>query len=1405
MEDTSSNSNDSNNSTPFLESMVNNGIICDLETFNILNEGEKYRHDFLKELIDRFKIKMDLARQIEEKIFTVNSENDILNIVMEFDKSTNLKTYIPIHIPKVRKPVDFSSFGYTCVLYGLFSLGKRSLESIVRGTAMENFSSNMFINSSKLPFQRIFLDFDIKDESWNQEEDVIDDVSNILNQCNIPSKFLKTYRYKRTNHSFHLITEASFDCNTRYFLLKYINDFITVKYKGIVLPDFVDTIGLPTGRCHILPFRYLFNFELFKLASIIDVWSMGNQYTLLCDNPINEGDKLMQQTDDFSFYVGTQKFSFSPKISNGKSFFSKFEFYEENTVISSKLTSFKTFKELTKSIFPINKIDLQNLVKRENVGILNEHTDEHISELYQFAYVAKIKYDNITLHEIFKPNEDHNIDKMKISDINLKSFSTEDKAVFVTEEDFFTKKFDVFWTEKMEKTKLMIASTIIKQEDVWENVVPKLFKNLDLSVKEVGEYVYLICLFYKRYCENHGLEIQNELYVDDVIFNKNGFEGDILFVDIIKHILKLMLNSNIVSSNLAWLLRSNLTNEQNFNSRLTSSIYLLDSLGIECEIARYNLYYYVCEDVADAGDTIGDLLLKAFPTNDVLFFLFENYEDSISDKINTLNSIINPTVDDTDESPKKKRKKVEKPFHINFKNIIHYYLFYGYNNGEFICYYEGKQYRKFTLAQSREAGLKYRKCSIEPLKSTPWYRREINHGRVGIYNSFSQTFERNMPSLFTGVYITLPGVFAQYPNEVFDPLNYQIKSFLYSTYMKIPEFLKILNNNVNAVILLGRPKDVGKDLEYITEKVNILDVDLNYNLNLDIDLFKALSEDSKFSLLNKYFKDLAIIICSISKKFNIELNNRAKFILFFNGDGTDIVKVEEKVSFDIQTVCDYISEASNKDVSLFINKLFKTTEGLRQNLNVDVKLKKLSDVIFYPNSLEELDGMSKYLILNYFNSKIIGDYKWQDNDLKFNEFVFIILSWFIRSSVKEEFESSNFFVEISTNRKMLFKQINELYRLFFGQLIINTGFTSMAKYFQRFCESTTLDLNNFHFNTKYNLNEKYCKHSKDIYLGFMDLLFQAHFNLDTFIDLTKIITSYTHRGTVLRKFLALLGKSQTGKNQFIGKMNERIFCGGFEGGLNQNYNNSDLQNCYNANIGYPFAVNMWSNLIVWFDEVETLPTAIKTFVNNTSLIHRELFANIRSNFNINSSIIISANDTPVGEDIAANLRMLPIQRYLQYTDLIPDIYISREDCVDNPVLDPINQIFGIQLLVKRLPSNDKGYQWDIGTHMIIWNMASLFYNTFDAPVSKIFSKTMSDTIRDSLHFSSSLVFLLDNGYFNFTPTSSVTEEQFKNKVYEILSKNSRKEKYSVTLKNLYAHIGAYRDIHKKLVYVEFLK
>lgn len=1375
---------------------VNYDIKCDFETFKLLNDGEKYKGVFCKELIDRFKLKIDLARKIEEELEKNDDENNLLKKIPYWNSLYPSEAFIPLHIPGVQKATSTTPLGYTCVLYGLFSLARRTLEDVARGNARNNFSSNMFINIQHVPFQRIFLDFDIKSVEWDKEDEVIECVLDILKQCNIPTNMLKTYRYERTNKSFHLITESSFDTHTRHFLLTDINRMIAEKYSEVE-PDFVDTVGVPTGRCHILPYKYLFDFELFKKASVIDVWDPLNQYTLLCDNPSSQFD-----VDDFKIFIGTNVNSFRSKISTVNNFFTKFENYHPDIEISSRFTSCKTFKSLIDAVVPIETIQY---IDGEKV----ETWDNSINELYQFIYIAKLKYSD-SLFNIFK-NEQRQIDDSRNISIDLNCFFGEEREV-IEEKDFLTKKFDVIWTEKMIKTREVIENT--KDEDgIWEIVVPKLFTNLHLSNQEIGEYIYLIMFFYKKYCLAHNIDIVNLAYVDYVIEEKSGNERDVLNVGIIKHIIKLMLNQNIVSSNLAWFLRSKLYDDQNFNNRMYSAIFLLDHLGIDCEIARYNLYYYISDDICNSGDTIGEILLKSYPLNDMLYFLFENYDENVISKLAIFNTLISPEeVEEVEEPPSKKRRddgkgdkkgdKKKKPLDSEYKTIVHYYLFYAVLNGSTTIYFDGGRYREAPS----NFGLVHREYPGEPLKSVPWYRRELN-GVIGIYNSFSQTFERNTPSLYTGIYVPVADVFKQYPNDIFDALDYESKCFMYTTYMKVGEFLKILRNNKTAIILLGKPIN-SKELPYITDKTNVLDIDMNCDMHFDSELFKILYDEPRFALLKKTFKSLAVIVCSISKKYFIDLKNRANFILFFNGTGTDDVEIEEDYSHDVNKLLEYLKDSTKNDMGLFFNRLFKTTENTRSNPNVEVKLKNLTDVNFYSTCTDELNSMSKYLILNVFNAEILGDYKWENNDEYFNEFVLVILSWFIRTPVREEFESCKFFLEISKNRNELFSQLCELYKIFFGQLIINDGITSMAKYFQRFCEATEINLDNMHFDSVYKFNRGYSRYAKEIYLGFADLMSQAQFDLDTFVDLNKILSSYTHRGNVLRRFLALLKKTNTGKNRFVERVISRIFPGGYNTGLNQKFGNNDLQNGYNSQNGHTFSVNLWSNLLMWFDEVKSLPSETKTYVNQATVSVRVLYANTRSSYNINSSIIMSSNDPPIGEDIAANLRMMPINRVFQYTEC-KDIKIDRVDSVLDATLKPINKIFGIQLLMEKLPALDEGYVCDIGTYLIIWNNASLFYKSFEQPMSKILSKTMNENIKEILYISSPQIFILENGYFNFTPTCSVSEDQFKSKVFEIITKNSdmfkRNEKHSNILRLLYEHIEAYRDIPGKRVFVEFLK
>jgi hypothetical protein len=1335
-----------------------------------------FANDFANELITRFKLVRDEAVKIERELASIENENFLFN---KIDHLNNLDKdhpqFLPLFIPGAKSRKLASPLAYTCMLYGLFSLARRKFLLRLNEPGNDHYATKMMMTIQDVPFTRLFLDFDISESDFDREDEICQKVFDILKACNLPFEFTKTIRYKRTNKSFHLISKAQYDRFTANFLVEQINDMITSTYGKLVCPDFVQSIGLPTARNHLLPPIYLFNFELFKTTAIIDVWDR-KIYSLL--NEVEKGG-----SSDFEISVnGVTKISFRPRMGRFSLFFIKFEQFVDSKHEFLSTGMFKSYNQLLKCIVPLVGV-VEELEILENSNVINE--------TYQNIFIAEVEYKK-SLYDIFEPYVKPVDDHLKVEEITFDEiFKTENDD---EHEDFILGNVDGIWTPRMIEMKKRVEDAQVPS-NIWETIVPKLFsKNLlyTLPHSDVGRYLWIICLFYQNYCIGKGIICESREYINSVIEKKLCSETDRELVNVVKHIIKLMLNDNIVSSTLAWLLRANPFSEK--ISPIDMSITILDKFGIECEVARYNLYHYCNEDIMLGGDTISIALTKSFQVNDVLYFLFQNYSETAQRKVEIFNSMIGGDEEEKDP-PKKKQKNGE--FFSDYAKFIHPFLLYATINGSTVYYFNVDRYVSVSAVDSRGSGMVFREVETEPLKGVIWYRREIIN-TSGLYNSISQTFERNTPSLYSGIFVLTHQTYKNYSPNIYNALNFDTKSFMFTTYMKVGQFLKILSNNRNAILLLGKPNG-GVDLDYITDLTNVLDIDMNHQMNFSPKFFSLLFEQDEFKNLKILFKYLALIICDLSQRYKIDLRNRANFLLLFQGHSKSNINTEYGKE-DIGITFNYLNES--KKSTLFFERLYRVTEKSRAiGVVSDNREIKLSSNRFSSNGVDELN---EFVILTTLNGVINCDYDYNQNDYQVNEFIMVILSWFLRIKVVGDFENSSFFQKLEEYREVAFNEFGQLYKNFFGQLAINCeGIPSIARYFKKFCENTTVIIPN-DYKYKYKLNEGKSKYEEEIYLGFVDLMAQAQYDLDTFVDLYKILCSYTHRGSVLRRFLALLKKTATGKNSFIEKVIDRLFPGALD---LQCFENKDLQNGY-TNVGYAFCTNLWSNLLVWFDEVKTLPNEMKSYVNQSTLTKREFHASKKGAFNINTSLIVSSNDTPVGNDIATNLRMLPINRILQYVELYKGLKIERENSVLDATLQPINEVFGIQLLLEKLPSKGEWGVCSVGMFMLVWNNASLFYKSYDQPISKIFSMTMNQNIKEILYSSSPHIFILEKDYFKFTPSSRVSEDDFKKKVDDIISKNMDIFK-RVDKKNIYSllrdHISSYIDEEGKRVYVEFLK
>lgn len=1325
---------------------------------------------FIHDCVELFGLKILTAQELERFIIEKMDlkEEEFFDAISDFErlhgKIGTSTTLISLFISNTnsgdssrgRKKKEFNTLMFTCFFYYIFN--KKRLN--------EEYTTE--IATTLTTFHRIIFDFDIKSSSFDDDDLIEKVVAFVATTTGINGDYVKTIRRNRVNKNFHLIFNTQVDVQTYSRLFEAVD----LEFgKGSVTIDKTSNWYLPTGRCHTSGENESYND--FKLFSPLDVWNMDNFNCSL----VSESDF---ETNSFiTFKNKHETFKWYAHIGKLEKFFYKFIFYGDYTVSFCENYT-KEFKDLY-SLVP-SKLSI-------GVDIFDGQQNDLTSiEFYEAIHESEIIYQK-SVNDIFKEERVEETSMEIDVDLNnlLVNSKKDDVATFLKRETILN------WTPRM---RIYKEQQFEVYDRTWTGIISKMLLYINDEL-----FLPAFLIVFKRYTGIHRVVLERPIYEYLEVINEEArvpSASDVELVSIFKLAFSIMMNEMCITSLLAFLLNCDIYKE----NLVLSCVFLLNTLDIS-EKARFVLYKYISEDFEPHLSGLYQALIKSFYNNDLIYFFAELYDEPASEKYNKFKSFFKPMSNNAAPLPPKRRREVEEPW--KYDRIYHKYIIFSCYNGALYLYFDQGRYKlENKIPEFLNQNKSFLTClELEPMKLAYWYRRSI-----GIYYSITQMIEMNTPSLVTLVYTPTASIFNHYGLSIYDNHNYELKSFILDMLLKTKHFIEIMNLNQTVILLLAPTTDE-KSLNYPTLLSNIVPMDLNKRLNLPASFVHKLCE---YQHLQKAVRYLSLIICQLSDKCFIDLKNPAAFIeqtfLKINvaSENDEQVLVDDDNFVDIQQL-----KTIGNNALVFFKLLNKSSQGALEieNPDVDEQTSYLTINTFQQN----LNELNNFMIRYVFNKRLLDEIEFDINafPIEFFDFILSVLSWYLRGFEEHDLMNTEFFVYLNQNRTQIYTDLDNLLKVFYGHLMINNSISSMATYFKNFCKNTLISIPDKYttlcpFGYKLNVNDSGI-FENELYTAIVGLIFQSQVSLDTFVDMLKVITSYTHRGNIFRKFMALLKRTHSGKNSFINSLITNIFPSDTLS-FRQQFTDNDLQTCLKDR-GNFLAAHLSANLLTWFDEVTVIPDHLKSLVNCGVVNFRELYASSYSEFKLNTSIIMSANNAPKGRDVAANLRMIPIDRFYQYAELQEGHVIKRLNSLIDPTIGPVNEYLGIQLLVERFPSTGESNINSIGSYIMYWQLSDLFFLNFVQPISKKLSKTFGNRLLEFLYIAQPHIYVLKSNIFKFSSLNPMDIALFDQKILDFLKMNKTLFENNLVstnaLKELKDMVGQYIDPVENKIYVEFCK
>lgn len=889
-----------------------------------------------------------------------------------------------------------------------------------------------------------------------------------------------------------------------------------------------------------------------------------------------------------------------------------------------------------------------------------------------------------------------------------------------------------------------------------------------------------------------GLSITTATYDPNIFYSRNI---DII-VKIFRHIFTIMLEAGNISSILSLIINSN----HFVQNPLICSITALFSIGELTNRAKYLLSSYVHGVCELHTKTVAKNLCNCFERIDILHFLAEGFDSSAYTMRNYWYDVIKPFYNDIEEigtgARRAKKKKVE--FQLDRQNkfvkLFNLYIIFLTQNINLFIIYENNAYSIIELISlTKEGGFTLyniiysdyaTEMRDEPNTGAFWYRRT-----GGIFNSLSGSTEHHTPSLFSLVSLSTPYELQNIKYDVYRNFDYDLKNLFLDTFLKVKHFMDYINFNKTHVILKYSVLPIEANSE---SSIQIVFYDLN---DIGLKIPSELSEQFQLKQtgnnenihrrrLITILNELYAIVCYLSTHGRINLNSPGSFIseifseeytnfLGLCKDPSEMQNYINNIVTDVLIDSNISSTIGIKESEFLLNlrksvvKSEKEIEAKNQainNLKDDEDLLKLFTDKTFLNDLRR-DPCNNMIIREAFNSytdpRDYCDFKTIPKD-EFR-FIIFIMSWFLRMGNQHSLNDLNFFrfmKEDEQSRKALFNEFSNILLETLGPLIENKDLKQMSKYLEVYCDNTTLTLNpeisNIKMPTGYVLNNRSYDgpFRRDVFYSMASFIVQSQFCTDTFLDITKMCTSFVHRGNVSRLCYVFLGTGSSGKNIWIGSLIEI-----FKSKYTQQFSNQDLNTCEQTT-GNLLTRHLNGNLLTWFDEVLSFGHEFKAIVNLGKLSDRDFFKKGKFSLQINSHVIMSANSEPKINDSAALLRLKVFSRDFQFVDYERRICINRKDGIGDQQLTYINATLGVQMVLKKYPRGGEINLDLTGNYLFLFNCYDIFFNSFSTPISTKFSKTQNARNKTFTIAAHPGEYLLENNCFALDTKNPMDIETF---------------------------------------------
>lgn len=725
----------------------------------------------------------------------------------------------------------------------------------------------------------------------------------------------------------------------------------------------------------------------------------------------------------------------------------------------------------------------------------------------------------------------------------------------------------------------------------------------------------------------------------------------------------------------------------------------------------------------------------------------------------------------------------------------------------------------------------------EPSSYNYWYRREM-----GIYNSFLGTFDAHSPALFSGVTIKTPS-FVRNNMCVFNMFDMHLKNRLFTILAKGIHFCDFLDYQKTALILCGtiyNPsiKSTEEKFQCITSSLQVCTMDLHANLPCPPQLFDELQKTTHLKYIYYWYY---MILCEMSKSLTLDINHPAQYILSFmdpnNNDAcltTENVKNDDSINSSHLLMCvepEFIENESSilKMVHLHIFSLesklndedqMETTDEptyltsiLPAHMNNQQNnFLPYNNVMMSPNIwnmdnmwIETMNAVPDQTIMQRadINEKIIHNIQTLGGR-KFELFILLNVSWHIRMLHDTPLNSTRYMEYIKKNRIEIYKELIEIVERSIGPFFLSDGQDKLIQYFKKFTESTSLSVDplDFHLepkpgylipvpNDKTQLGEQIHELDHDLHAGVLGFIIQAQLNRLTIVDKLKMVCKFTRPINRERTSVGLLNRPRTGKNAFVEKLTTKLFP---SYSINS-YRYNDLMNCENEN-GNKLLEAFNSNLLVSFDEVESLANQFKTLSNNSQLTGRRLYAVGNAILYINSHIIFMANKDPVCSDAAIIDRIKVFDRYFQFTSFNADAVFPRVSAIHDVTTSEINATFANQCLLQTLPTESANVD-EFGLYTLVWQMATLFGHTQQEPCTQRWTAQMKRTMSRFVHSTDPALYIITHKIQPTTMADQITMTAFKQCVQAAISQDRTipRNNLPVVLHDILDRMKSYTLVH----------